>query len=144
MDGIFVNPHTKPSNSLSAFAFVTKLTPIVTRKHVDQAKIAIQKFCAIVEGNECQTPNIPPLPSASVKLCVNHAASVPASKPLNAPCPVVRRQNIPSKNVANSGAFTNPKTSWSKSIMLLYCCAKNAVAIDSAIPTTVVIFATIR
>jgi hypothetical protein len=36
----------------------------------------------------------------------------------------VRRQNIPSKNVAKSGAFTKAKTSWSKSMMLLKRAAK--------------------
>ena len=38
---------------------------------------------------------------------------------MNAPCPVVRFQNIPNAKVAKSGALTNANTSWSKSIMLL-------------------------
>ena len=47
------------------------------------------------------------------------AARVPDSSPVKAPCPVVRFQNIPSRKVANSGAFTNANTSWSMSMMLL-------------------------
>ncbi len=47
------------------------------------------------------------------------AAAVPANKPKKAPCPVVRRQNIPSRNVANSGAFTKANTSCKTSMMLL-------------------------
>ena len=35
------------------------------------------------------------------------------------PWPVARRQNIPSRNVAKSGALTNPNTSWSMSMILL-------------------------
>ena len=38
---------------------------------------------------------------------------------MNAPWPVVRFQNMPSTKVANSGAFTNAKTSCSRSMMLL-------------------------
>ncbi len=46
-------------------------------------------------------------------------AAVPASSPKNAPWPVVRFQNMPSRNVANSGALTKPNTNWMKSMMLL-------------------------
>ena len=46
-------------------------------------------------------------------------ASVPATRPTNAPWPVVRRQNMPSAKVAKSGALTKAKTSCSRSMMLL-------------------------
>ena len=52
------------------------------------------------------------------------APSVPPSRPQNAPWPVARLQNMPSRNVANSGAFTNPNTSCSMSMMLLNCAAR--------------------
>ena len=42
-----------------------------------------------------------------------------AISPAKAPWAVVRFQNMPSRNVANSGAFTQPKTSCSRSMMLL-------------------------
>ena len=47
------------------------------------------------------------------------AATVPSSRPQKAPCPVVRFQNMPSMNVAKSGAFTNAETNCSRSMMLL-------------------------
>jgi len=50
---------------------------------------------------------------------VQCAAEVPKTSPLNAPCPVDRFQNIPNRNVAKSGALTKPKTSCSRSMMLL-------------------------
>src|SRR5271155_5006216 len=104
---------------------------MVTTKQTDHAKIAIQKFCAMVDGNVCTVEIHPPFPSATVNPCVTAAAPVPASRPVNAPCPVVRFQNIPSKNVANKGAFTNENTSCNKSMMLLNSLARYAVAIDS-------------
>jgi hypothetical protein len=52
------------------------------------------------------------------------AATVPDIKPKNAPCPVARFQNIPSKNVAKSGAFTNAKTNCNTSMMLLNAATK--------------------
>ena len=65
------------------------------------------------------------------------AASVPASSPVKAPCPVVRFQNIPSRKVAKSGAFTNANTSCSTSITLLNDAATYAAATDAAMPNTV-------
>ena len=53
------------------------------------------------------------------------------------PCPVARLQNMPSRNVANSGAFTNANTSCSMSMMLLNRVAAYAAAIESAMPATV-------
>ena len=50
---------------------------------------------------------------------VSVAAPVPASSPQKAPCPVDRFQNMPSRNVANRGAFTNENTSCSTSMMSL-------------------------
>ena len=35
-----------------------------------------------------------------------------------APVPVVRAQNMPSRKVPNSGAFTKPNTNWMMSIAL--------------------------
>src|SRR5262249_9520525 len=99
-------------------------TRIVTRKHVDHAKIAIQKFCAIVDGKVAQVAIQPPLFSATVRRGVELAESVPLTRQGREPCPGVGAQNIPSKNVANRGALTNPKTSCSKSMMLLYRCAR--------------------
>ena len=49
---------------------------------------------------------------------------MPPNKPKNAPVLVVRFQNMPSRNVANTGAFTKPNTSWMMSMALLYCLAK--------------------
>src|SRR5207253_2541827 len=117
--GTKVRPYTRPSNSFSTRGTVARLTTIVTTKHAVQAKIAIQKFCAMVDGNSCTTEIQPPLPSASVSPCVTAAANVPANKPVNAPWPVVRFQNMPSRNVANRGALTKENTSCSTSNMLL-------------------------
>jgi len=50
---------------------------------------------------------------------------------------VVRFQNIPSRKVANSGAFTKANTSCSMSMMLLNCVVAYAVATESAMPNTV-------
>ena len=76
-------------------------------------------------------------PVGSVSPWCTAAAAVPESRPKNAPCPVVRRQNMPSRNVPNSGAFTNANTSCRKSMMLLNALAAYAAAIDSRIPPTV-------
>ena len=46
----------------------------------------------------------------------------------------VRRQNMPSRKVAKSGAFTNANTNCSMSMMLLKRVATYAVATDSAMP----------
>ena len=62
---------------------------------------------------------------------------MPISRPKNAPWPVVRRQNIPSRNVANNGALTNAKTSWSMSMMLLNRVVAYAAATLRRIPNTV-------
>ena len=48
-----VNPMTRPRISSSLFGRVTRLTSTVTTKQVVHAKIAIQKFCAIADGNVC-------------------------------------------------------------------------------------------
>jgi len=56
---------------------------------------------------------------------------------VNAPCPVVRFQNMPSRNVAKSGAFTTEKTSCSASMMLLKLLARYAAPIERMIPPTV-------
>ena len=44
---------------------------------------------------------------------------MPPSKPKKAPVPVRALQNMPSRNVANSGAFTKPNTNWMMSMALL-------------------------
>ena len=62
---------------------------------------------------------------------------IPRNRPRNAPVAVVRFQNMPRRNVAKSGAFTNPKTSWMISIALLYIDAKYAAAMLRMIPATV-------
>ena len=49
---------------------------------------------------------------------------MPPNNPRNAPVPVQRFQNMPSRKVANSGAFTKPNTNWMMSIALLYMLAK--------------------
>src|SRR5262249_61404580 len=49
--GISVSPYTKPCNSESGRGLVIALTARVTRRQAIQAKMAIQKFCAIVDGN---------------------------------------------------------------------------------------------
>ena len=56
---------------------------------------------------------------------------------VNAPCPVVRFQNMPRKNVANSGALTNANTSCSKSMILLNDAATYAAITDRPMPATV-------
>src|ERR1041385_8063921 len=53
--GMSVQPYTRPRNSSSGFGLLARLNRIVTVKHTDHAKIAIQKFCAIVDGNVCRS-----------------------------------------------------------------------------------------
>ena len=50
---------------------------------------------------------------------------------------MARRQNMPSKNVAKSGAFTNAKISCSMSMMLLNLVVAYAAATLAKIPNTV-------
>src|SRR5436190_3335256 len=119
-----VRPYTRPRSSSGARGRVTSDTRIVTTKHVVQATIAVQKVCASSLGNVVTTPRYPPLtpteaPAGRDSPWCSAAASVPATSPVNAACPVVRFQNIPNANVANSGAFTNANTSCRKSMMLL-------------------------
>src|SRR5271157_5851395 len=92
----------------------------------------------MADGNVWTTPNHPPVPSATERPSVSVATISPTSRPAKAPCPVVRFQNIPSRNVANNGAFTNPNTSCKKSMMLFDRAAQYAVPIESNTPTTVV------
>jgi hypothetical protein len=61
----------------------------------------------------------PPIPSALVKPCVKAAATVPLKSPQNAPWPLVRFQNMPSRKVAKSGPLTKLNTSCNMSLMLL-------------------------
>ncbi len=117
--GTVVNPYTNPTNSSRGLGLVAKLTTTVTTKQVVNAIIAIQKLWAIADGKWWTTPNQPPFPSASVSPKTKPAIPVPDASPANAPWPVVLFQNIPSKNVANNGALTNPNTSCRKSMMLL-------------------------
>ena len=94
-------------------------------KHEVHAMIAVQKFCAISLGYTWTTsPRKPPLmpgtaPFGRVNPWWIAAAKVPISSPKKAPCPVARRQNMPSRKVAKRGALTNANTSWSMSMMLL-------------------------
>ena len=62
---------------------------------------------------------------------------MPSSRPRKAPVPVVRFQNMPSRNVAKSGAFTKANTSWMMSMALLYSAAKYAQAMLARMPTRV-------
>ena len=59
------------------------------------------------------------LPGQIVRAWTSPEVAVPSSRPMKAPVPVVRVQNIPSRNVAKSGAFTKANTSWMMSIALL-------------------------
>ena len=43
---------------------------------------------------------------------------MPPSRPKKAPWLVVRFQNMPNRNVANSGALTKPNTNWMISMAL--------------------------
>ncbi len=54
---------------------------MVTTKQVVQAKMAIQKFCAMAEGKCGRCAIQPPLPSATVRPWVSAAAPVPANQP---------------------------------------------------------------
>src|SRR5205814_4219320 len=49
--GSFVRPYTSPCNSSAGRGLVSRLTTTVATKQAVQAKIAIQKFWAMVEGN---------------------------------------------------------------------------------------------
>src|ERR1035438_8429887 len=109
----------RPSMSLSVRAVVTMLTATEITKQVVNAMMAIQKFCAICDGNLWRWAIQPPLPSAVVEERVRTAPKVPRENPAKAPCAVARFQNMPSRKVANNGAFTQPNTSWSRSMMLL-------------------------
>src|SRR5436309_3109156 len=81
--GSSVSPYTRPRSSDSGRGLVITLTAIVTRKQVTHAKMAIQKFCAIVDGKLWSSPIQPPFPSATVSPCVSAAAAVPESNPRN-------------------------------------------------------------
>ena len=56
------------------------------------------------------------LPAARVRAWKSAEVAVPPSRPKKAPWAVVRFQNMPSRKVAKSGAFTKPKTSWTMSM----------------------------
>src|SRR5262249_31967929 len=140
--GFSVSEYTRPASSRSARGAVIRLTRIVTTKQTVHAAIAVQKFCAISLGYDAITLSHPPLtpataPAGSVRPWCSAAAAVPATRPANAPWPVARFQNMPSRNVASSGAFTNANTSCSTSMMLLNWAATYAVSTDAAMPKTV-------
>ena len=62
---------------------------------------------------------------------------MPPSRPQNAPFAVERAQNIPSRNVANSGALMNENTSCSRSLMFSKFIATYAAATLRIVPKTV-------
>src|SRR3984957_21052272 len=65
--GMSVSPYTRLCKSEAGLGCDARLTKIVTRKQADHAKMAIQKFCAMVDGKVCSTfPSQPPLFSATV------------------------------------------------------------------------------
>lgn len=63
---------------------------------------------------------------------------------MKAPWPVVRFENMPSRNVANSGAFTKANTNCRKSMMLLKRVARYAASTEATIPKIVAILPTWR
>jgi len=84
------------------------LTRTVTRKQLVKATMAIRilrhhrrermhlaEHAALALGHR-QTPG-------------ERGATVPVTNPKNAPLAVARFQNMPSRNVANSGALTKPR-----------------------------------
>ncbi len=109
--GFSVSEYTSPFNCSSGFGLVARLTKMVVKKFTTHETAATINACPIPLFISNSGAIHAPLPSAIVNPCVAAAASVPQTNPQNAPWPVVRFQNIPSKNVANSGPFTNPKTS---------------------------------
>src|SRR3989440_8908142 len=132
-----VSPYTNPRSSSGARGRVTSDTTMVTTKQVTQATMAVQNVCASSLGNVVMTPRYPPLtptvaPAGSDSPWCVAAASVPATRPANAPCPAVRFQNIPRANVANSGAVTNADTRCRESTVLLNDAATEAAAVGRA------------
>src|SRR5664280_1632606 len=133
-----VSEYTRPLRS--SFVLVRSVSSEITRVRVKQtrkAKVASQKFWAMVDGNTWRLPpSQPPLPSAVVKPCTSAEQPMPPNSPKKAPVPVQRAQNIPSRNVANNGAFTKLNTNWMISIALLYLLAKYAQPMLNKIPNT--------
>ncbi len=58
------------------------------------------------------TPRLRDPNASSVRKATSTAASVPDTSPIQAAVPVIRFQNIPRMNVANSGALKNPNRVW--------------------------------
>jgi hypothetical protein len=110
---------------VGVFGLVASEMTSVAVKQPVKAKIAIQKFWAIELAKVCWMESQPPLsrpgvsPDGNRVALENRGAERAGQEAENAPWPVVRRQNMPSRKVANSGAFTKPNTSWSMSMMLL-------------------------
>ena len=120
-----VSERTRPTSSDSGFGFVKKLTMTVTMKLDGEGEDGAPEVLRHVAGIVMDYGD-PAAVDAGVRFDGQREAvmearrrAVPVIRPVNAAWPVVRFQNMPSRNVAKSGAFTKLKTSWSVSMMLL-------------------------
>src|SRR5215210_3130923 len=85
-----VRPHTRPRSSESGFGCVTSETAMVTATHAHHAHQARRIEAPTELSSEIRYSTRP--------------RTVPVKSPAKPPHPVVRRQNMPSKNVPNNGA----------------------------------------
>src|SRR3712207_7315167 len=89
-----VRPHTRPRSSDSGFGCVTSETRMVNATHAHHAHHARHMDAPTELSSEIRYSTTP--------------SAVPVKSPANPPQPVVRRQNIPKRNVPNNGARKMP------------------------------------
>src|SRR3954471_8340277 len=97
-------PYTSPSSSSTGLGSVTNVTPTDTAASRQKATIAPQNASARSDPN-ARTP-------ALYSTYVPSAPTLPATMPQNPAHGVIRFQNIPMKNVANSGTLNTENSTW--------------------------------
>src|SRR5438874_6432039 len=110
--GLGVSPYTRPCSCSAGRGRVSRLTTMVTTKHVTHAAIAVQNVWASSLGYVVTTPRYPPLtptgaPAGSEIPWCTAAASMPEARPRNAPWPEARGQNTHHADDPHRGPLTH-------------------------------------
>src|SRR5436190_20392138 len=85
----------------------------------------------------CSTPVLAEPTASSERNATSTAAAVPETRPVHPAAGVIRFQNMPRMNVANSGALKNPNKVCRYTIMFGNWLAKYDVPIASTVAATV-------
>src|SRR4051812_21784808 len=130
-----VSEYTSPRSSDSLLGCVTMVTMTLTRTSTTNAAPAATNAapCPLT----CSTPLLAEPNVSSERNATRTAVAVPATRPVQPAAAVIRFQNMPRMNVANSGALKNPNRVWRYVIMFGNWLAKYDVPIASRVAATV-------